>query len=59
MTEADSLVTKSTVVLNRPADGTKWLFLRKDSAERNQLWQYVQVRRQAKVETRILREGES
>ncbi|KAF2023764.1 hypothetical protein EK21DRAFT_118454 [Setomelanomma holmii] len=41
MAEADSLVIKATVVLNKPSDWTKWLFLRKDSAERNQLWQYV------------------
>ncbi|KAF1938592.1 hypothetical protein EJ02DRAFT_425549 [Clathrospora elynae] len=41
MTEADPLVMKATVVLDKPSDWTKWLFLRKDSAERNQLWLYV------------------
>ncbi|KAF1945399.1 hypothetical protein EJ02DRAFT_476607 [Clathrospora elynae] len=41
MTEADLPVMKTTVVLDKPSDWTKWLFLRKDSAERNQLWLYV------------------
>ena len=40
-TEGDLLITKATVILERPADWQRWLFLRKDSAERNDLWQYV------------------
>ncbi|KAF1936194.1 hypothetical protein EJ02DRAFT_387796, partial [Clathrospora elynae] len=41
MTEADPLAMKATVVLDKPSDWKKWLFLRKDGAERNQLWMYV------------------
>ncbi|KAK7178184.1 integrase catalytic, partial [Paraphaeosphaeria sporulosa] len=35
------LITKATVILAQPADWQKWIFLRKDSAERNSLWKYV------------------
>ena len=37
----DFLITKATVILAQPGDWQKWIFLRKDSAERNSLWQYV------------------
>jgi hypothetical protein len=40
-TEGDLLITKATVILEKPADWQRWLFLRKDSAERNDLWQYI------------------
>ena len=35
------MITKATVILERPGDWQRWLFLRKDSAERNDLWQYL------------------
>ncbi|KAF1360728.1 hypothetical protein EJ07DRAFT_114190 [Lizonia empirigonia] len=41
VTEGDLLITKATVILEKPADWQRWLFLRKDSAEKNDLWQYV------------------
>jgi hypothetical protein len=40
-TEGDLLITKATVILERPGDWQRWLFLGKDSAERNDLWQYL------------------
>ncbi|PSN58747.1 hypothetical protein BS50DRAFT_538340, partial [Corynespora cassiicola Philippines] len=36
----DQLITKETVILDKPSDWTKWLFLRKDSADRNGVWEY-------------------
>ncbi|KAF2740301.1 hypothetical protein EJ04DRAFT_455317, partial [Polyplosphaeria fusca] len=41
MTSIDHLITKATVILAQPTDWNKWIFLRKDSAEKNQLWKYV------------------
>ncbi|KAF1359112.1 hypothetical protein EJ07DRAFT_178703 [Lizonia empirigonia] len=38
-TEGDLIITKATFILEKPADWQRWLFLRKDSAERNDLWQ--------------------
>jgi hypothetical protein len=35
------LITKTTVILDQPLDWQKWIFLRKDSAQRNDLWAYV------------------
>jgi hypothetical protein len=35
------LITKTTVILDQPSDWQKWIFLRKDSAQRNDLWAYV------------------
>ena len=40
-TESDPAVTQVTVVLNRADDWHKWLFIRKDTAQKNELWQYV------------------
>jgi hypothetical protein len=40
-TISDHLVTKITVILDQPSDWQKWIFLRKDSAQRNDLWTYV------------------
>ncbi|KAH3938660.1 hypothetical protein HBH98_242970 [Parastagonospora nodorum] len=40
-TELDGLITKTTVILGKPVDWKKWIFLRKDSAERQQLWSTV------------------
>jgi hypothetical protein len=40
-TEGNLLITKATVILERPGDWQKWLFLRRYSAERNDLWQYL------------------
>lgn len=40
-TELDGLVTRTTVILEKPADWEEWIFLRKDSAKRNQLWSMV------------------
>ncbi|KAA8617707.1 hypothetical protein PtrV1_09214 [Pyrenophora tritici-repentis] len=38
---SDLLITKTTVILDQPSDWQKWIFLRKDSAQRNDLWAYV------------------
>ena len=40
-TNSDLLITKTTVILDEPSDWQKWIFLRKDSAQRNDLWAYV------------------
>jgi hypothetical protein len=40
-TFSDHLITKATVILDQPSDWQKWIFLRKDSAQRNDLWAYV------------------
>jgi hypothetical protein len=40
-TISDHLITKTTVILDQPSDWQKWIFLRKDSAQRNDLWMYV------------------
>lgn len=40
-TESDPAVTRVTVVLDRADDWHKWLFIRKDTAQKNDLWQYV------------------
>jgi hypothetical protein len=40
-TFSDHLITKATVILDQPSDWQKWIFLRKDSAQRNALWAYV------------------
>jgi hypothetical protein len=39
--EQDQLVTKTSVVLSKPEDWEKWLFVRKDTADRDGLWPYV------------------
>jgi hypothetical protein len=41
MAESDLLITKATIILDKPEHWTTWLFLRKDRANRNQLWKYV------------------
>jgi hypothetical protein len=38
---SDHLITKTTVILDQPSDWQKWISLRKDSAQRNDLWAYV------------------
>lgn len=40
-TESDPAVTRVTVVLDRADDWHKWLFIRKDTAQKHELWQYV------------------
>jgi hypothetical protein len=40
-TESDPAVTRVTVVLNQADDWYKWLFIRKDTAQKNELWQYI------------------
>jgi hypothetical protein len=40
-TFSDYLITKATVILDQPSDWQNWTFLRKDSAQRNDLWAYV------------------
>jgi hypothetical protein len=40
-TESDPAVTRVTVVLDRADDWHKWLFIQKDTAQKNELWQYV------------------
>ncbi|KAF2625669.1 hypothetical protein BU25DRAFT_345414, partial [Macroventuria anomochaeta] len=39
--EQDQLVTKMSVTLSKPDDWEKWLFVRKDTADRDGLWPYV------------------
>jgi hypothetical protein len=39
--EQDQLVTKTSVILSKPDDWEKWLFVRKDTADRDGLWPYV------------------
>jgi hypothetical protein len=39
--ESDPAVTWVTVVLNRADDWHNWLFILKDTAQKNELWQYV------------------
>jgi hypothetical protein len=55
-TEGDLLITKATVILERPGDWQRWLFLRKDSAERNDLWQYLDPSLKAEQVKRIEQE---
>ena len=38
---SDPAVTRVTVVLDRADDWHKWLFIRKDTAQKHELWQYV------------------
>jgi hypothetical protein len=40
-TKLDGLITRTTVILEKPADWEEWIFLRKDSADRHQLWSMV------------------
>jgi hypothetical protein len=40
-TESDPATTRITVVLNKPSDWHNWLFIRQDSAQGTDLWQYV------------------
>src|SRR3954447_14007864 len=40
-TESDPAVTRVTVILDTPNDWLSWLFIRKDSCRRHELWQYV------------------
>ncbi|EFQ89670.1 hypothetical protein PTT_13975 [Pyrenophora teres f. teres 0-1] len=40
-TESDPAVTRVTVILNTPDDWFTWLFIRRDVANRNGLWQYI------------------
>jgi hypothetical protein len=39
----DQLVTKTLVILSKPNDWEKWLFVRKDTADRDGLWLYVNL----------------
>ncbi|KAF2820789.1 hypothetical protein CC86DRAFT_304141, partial [Ophiobolus disseminans] len=48
-TESDPAVTRVTVVLDRADDWHKWLFIRKDTAQKNELWQYVDPATKAAV----------
>ena len=40
-TGSDYLITKIIVILEKPADWLKWLVVRKDSALRSKIWEYV------------------
>ena len=40
-TESDPAVTRVTIILDTPNDWPSWLFIRKDSCRRHELWQYV------------------
>jgi hypothetical protein len=39
-TESTGLVTKATVILEKPSDWQEWLFLRRDKATLNGIWEY-------------------
>ena len=39
--EQSQVVTKTSVILSKPDDWEKWLFVRKDKADRHGLWPYV------------------
>ncbi|KAF1935816.1 hypothetical protein EJ02DRAFT_470905 [Clathrospora elynae] len=40
-TKLDGLITRTTVILEKPADWEEWIFLQKDSADRHHLWSMV------------------
>ena len=40
-TEPDGLITRTTVILEKPTDWEEWIFLRKDSAESHHIWSMV------------------
>jgi hypothetical protein len=40
-TGSDPAVFRVTVVLDRADNWHKWLFIREDTAQKNELWQYV------------------
>ncbi|KAF2818597.1 hypothetical protein CC86DRAFT_413725 [Ophiobolus disseminans] len=40
-TKLDGLITRTTVILKKPADWEEWIFLQKDSADRHHLWSMV------------------
>ncbi|KAJ8113219.1 hypothetical protein OPT61_g4598 [Boeremia exigua] len=40
-TELDGLITRTTVILEKPGDWEEWIFLQKDSADRHHLWSMV------------------
>lgn len=40
-TESDPSMTRITVVLDKPDDWYNWLFIRKDSCRRHDIWSYV------------------
>ena len=44
--EIDGLITKATVILDKPEDWQEWIFLRKDSANQNGIWNMVDLDRQ-------------
>jgi hypothetical protein len=39
-TESSGLITKATVILEKPSDWQEWLFLRRDKATLNGIWEY-------------------
>ena len=39
--DSDPAVTRATIILDKPTDWLNWLFIRKDSCRRHELWQYV------------------
>ncbi|KAF2622834.1 hypothetical protein BU25DRAFT_434539 [Macroventuria anomochaeta] len=39
--EQDQLVTKTSVILSKPDDWEKWFFVRKNTANRDGMWPYV------------------
>jgi hypothetical protein len=55
-TKGDLLITKATVMLERPGNRQRCLFLRRDSAERNDLWQYLDPLLKAEQVKRIEQE---
>ncbi|KAF2737369.1 hypothetical protein EJ04DRAFT_421775, partial [Polyplosphaeria fusca] len=33
-------IVKETIILDKPSDWSKWIFLRKRTAETNNIWEY-------------------
>ena len=46
MDNSDYVVTKSSVILDKPKDWQTWLQLRRSSADRHGLWEYVDPSKQ-------------
>ena len=46
MDNSDYVVTKSSVILDKPEDWQTWLQLRRSSADRHGLWEYVDPSKQ-------------
>ena len=41
--EHTGLVAKNTIILEKPADWEDWLYMRQESADKNELWPMVDL----------------